>query len=164
MSVRGAGSRDNTAVESRADVLTFTTEPLREAIEVAGVPAVSLYVSSDNAYHDLFVRLCDVDPRGRSRNVCDGIVRLAGTDPLAGTVRVSLTGAAHRFGRGHRLRLQVAGGAHPRFARNPGNGLLDAPPADFVSTRYQIGLSAPGLSALVLSAVSQAAGKAPVSA
>ena len=29
---------------------------------------------------------------------------------------------AHRFRRGHRLRLQVSSGAHPRVARNPGSG------------------------------------------
>ena len=51
---------------------------------------------------------------------------------------MSLPGAAHRFGRGHRIRLQVAGGAHPRFARNPGNGQVDAPAKDFVATRYRI--------------------------
>jgi predicted acyl esterase len=29
---------------------------------------------------------------------------------------------AHRFGAGHRIRLLVASGAHPRYARNPGTG------------------------------------------
>ena len=107
-----------------------------------GDVTAELHVTRDNPNADLFVRLCDVDPPGdaksRSRNVCDGIVRLTETDPLDGTVRVSLTGAAHRFGRGHRLRLQVAGGAHPRFARNPGNGQVDAPAKDFVVTHYRI--------------------------
>jgi predicted acyl esterase len=28
----------------------------------------------------------------------------------------------HRFGAGHRIRLQVSSGAHPRYARNPGTG------------------------------------------
>ena len=88
------------------------------------------------------------------------LVRLTEADPLTGTVRVSLLGAAHRFGRGHRLRVQVAGGAHPRFARNPGNGQVDAPAKDFAVTRYSIGLGGPSPSALVLSAVSQTAGKA----
>jgi predicted acyl esterase len=83
--------------------------------------------------------------------VCDGIVRLTGADSLTGTFRVSLIGAAHRFDRGHRLRLQVAGGAHPRFARNPGNGQVDASALDFVATRYSIGLSAETPSALVVS-------------
>jgi putative CocE/NonD family hydrolase len=148
-----AGTRDNRAVEQRPDVLVFSSEPLIEPVEVVGDVAVELSVTRDNPYADLFVRLCDVDPRGRSRNVCDGIVRLTEQDPLSATVRVSLFGAAHRFGPGHRLRLQVAGGAHPRFARNPGNGQVDAAAEDLVPTQYEIGLDPEALestSALLL--------------
>jgi hypothetical protein len=148
-----AGARDNRAVEQRPDVLVFSSEPLDEPVEILGDVTAELHVTRDNPNADLFVRLCDVDRRGRSRNVCDGIVRLTEADPLAGTVRVPLIAAAHRFGRGHRLRLQVAGGAHPRFARNPGNGQVDAPAKDFVVTHYSV--QSP--SALV---VSQTAGKA----
>ena len=146
-----AGVRDNRPVEQRPDVLVFSSEPLDEPVEVIGDVIAELHVTRDNPNADLFVRLCDVDVRDRSRNVCDGIVRLTGADSLTGTVRVSLIGAAHRFDRGHRLRLQVAGGAHPRFARNPGNGQVDAPALDFVATRYSIGLSAETPSALVVS-------------
>jgi putative CocE/NonD family hydrolase len=148
-----AGSRDNRAVERRLDVLVFSSEPLDEPVEVIGEVAAELSVTRDNPYADLFVRLCDVDPRGRSRNVCDGIVRLTGDDPMAGTVRVSLIGAAHRFGRGHRIRLQVAGGAHPRFARNPGNGQVAAAAEDLVPTQYEISLSAEHPSVLLLPTV-----------
>ena len=153
-----AGVRDNRPVERRPDVLVFSSEPLDDPVEVVGDVTAELHVTRDNPDADLFVRLCDVDPRGRSRNVCDGIVRLRGADPLAGTVRVSLIGAAHRFGRGHRLRLQVAGGAHPRFARNPGNGQVDAPAEHFVVTRYEIGLSARDPSVLLLSAAATTTG------
>jgi uncharacterized protein len=155
-----AGVRDNRPVEQRPDVSVFSSEPLDEPVEVIGDVIAELHVTRDNPNADLFVRLCDVDRRGRSRNVCDGVVRLTGADALAGTIRVSLIGAAHRFGRGHRLRLQVAGGAHPRFGRNPGNGQVDAPAEDFVGTHYSIGLGAGNPSALVLSAVSQTAGQA----
>jgi len=144
-----AGVRDNRPVEQRPDVLVFSSEPLDEPVEVAGDVTAEVNVTRDNPNADLFVRLCDVDPRGRSRNVCDGIVRLTGADPLAGTIRVQMIGAAHRFGRGHRLRLQVAGGAYPRFARNPGNGQVDAPAKDFVVTHYTI----QNPSALVISQV-----------
>lgn len=145
-----AGERDNRAVERRLDVLVFSSDPLDEPAEIIGDVAAELSVTRDNPYADLFVRLCDVDPRGRSRNVCDGVVRLTEADPLAGVVRVSLLGAAHRFGRGHRIRLQVAGGAHPRFARNPGNGQVDAFAADFVPTQYDISLDAANPSVLLL--------------
>jgi uncharacterized protein len=152
-----AGVRDNRPVEQRPDVLIFSSEPLDEPVEVIGDVTADLHVTRDNPNADVFVRLCDVDLRGRSRNVCDGIVRLTGTDPLDGTIRVSLIGAAHRFGRGHRLRLQIAGGAHPRFARNPGNGQIDAPAKDFVVTHYRI----QNPSVLVLS---QVTGKGAVNA
>ncbi|WP_425558990.1 CocE/NonD family hydrolase C-terminal non-catalytic domain-containing protein [Kutzneria kofuensis] len=33
-----------------------------------------------------------------------------------------LDATAHRFDGGHRIRLQVSGGAFPRFARNLGTG------------------------------------------
>jgi putative CocE/NonD family hydrolase len=145
-----AGSRDNRAVERRLDVLVFSSDPLDEPVEILGEVAAEVFLTRDNPYADLFVRLCDVDPRGRSRNVCDGIVRLAEADPLTGTVRVSLVAAAYRFGRGHRIRLQVAGGAFPRFARNPGNGQFDATAADLMPTHYDIGLDAAHPSVLLL--------------
>jgi len=145
-----AGTRDNRILERRLDVLVFSSDPLDEPVEVIGDVAAELSVTRDNPYADLFVRLCDVDPRGRSRNVCDGIVRLTGEDPLAGTARVSLLGTAHRFGRGHRIRLQVSGGAHPRFARNPGNGQVDADAEELVPTQYDIGLDAEHPSVLLL--------------
>ncbi len=116
-----AGAKDNRAIEGRADVLTFTTEPLAEAVEAVGPVRVTLHARSANPHVDYFARLCDVDTRGRSINVCDGIVRLR--DP--GDVRVAdivLWPMAHRFKRGHRVRLQVSSGAHPRFGRNPGTG------------------------------------------
>jgi putative CocE/NonD family hydrolase len=146
--VMTAGSRDNQAIEQRPDVLVFSTEPLDAPAEVIGDVIAELSVSRDNPYADVFVRLCDVDPRGRSRNVCDGIVRLTDADALSGVVRISLLGAAHRFDTGHRIRLQIAGGAHPRFAPNPGNGQLDAPASDLVPTTYGIGTG--GESALLL--------------
>ena len=145
-----AGSRDNGDVERRLDVLVFSSDPLDEPAEVIGEVAAELSVTRDNPYADVFVRLCDVDPRGRSRNICDGIVRLTEEDPLSGSVRVSLFGAAHRFGRGHRIRLQVAGGAHPRFARNPGNGQVDATAEELMATQYDIGLAAAHPSVLLL--------------
>jgi predicted acyl esterase len=153
-----AGVSDNRPVEQRPDVLVFSSEPLDEPVEIVGCVTAEVHLTRDNPHADLFARLCDVDPRGPSRNVCDGIIGLTGTDPLAGTVRVPLGAAAHRFGRGHRLGLQVAGGAYPRFARNPGNGQLDAPDADFVTTSCAIGLSAAEASALLLPVASQTTG------
>lgn len=121
---RTAGPRDNAALEARDDVLTFTTPPLAEPLDVMGTVAVELRVMTDTGYADVFARLCDVDERGRSVNVCDGIRRLdpatAGSVAGPAEVTVAMSPTAHSFAAGHRVRLQISGGAHPRFARNTG--------------------------------------------
>ena len=62
-----------------------------------------------------------MDAKGISRNVSDGYVRGA-TGSEGGTVRIELDATAYRFRAGSRIRVLVAGGSHPRFARNLGSG------------------------------------------
>ena len=100
---------------------------LPETVEAIGPVRVELYVRADAPHFDLFARVCDVDEAGASWNVCDGLSRVAPGrfEPAAdATVRVGfeLWPMGHRFAAGHRIRLQVASGAHPRYARNPGTG------------------------------------------
>jgi putative CocE/NonD family hydrolase len=119
---RGAGPRDNGSLEARGDVLTFTSPPLDEPVEVVGPVSARLRISTDTGHADVFARLCDVDTRGRSRNVCDGLVRLRTHEEDPSQVTVPMGATAHHFAAGHRIRLQISGGAHPRFARGPGTG------------------------------------------
>ncbi|WP_433608628.1 CocE/NonD family hydrolase [Dactylosporangium sp. CA-139114] len=126
-----AGRRDNRPLEARPDVLTFTSAPLAEPLDVVGPVSADIMVRATTAerdgdvpapYFDVFVRLCEVDEQGRSWNICDGLARAAaGRDPSA-PVHVELWPTAHRFAAGRRIRIQVSGGAHPRFSRNPGTG------------------------------------------
>lgn len=128
-----AGVRDNTALERRGDVLVFTSAPLKEAIEVVGAVSAEILVeiSGETGAETpsatspmlptpptMFVRLCDVDERGRSWNVCDGIAVANSTDPTTRptAVTIPMSSTAHRFLPGHRIRVQISGGAHPRFA------------------------------------------------
>jgi uncharacterized protein len=117
-----AGPRDNRKLERRPDVLTYTSEPLRSALEITGPVTAELFVSSSRPHTDFFARLCDVDPKGKSVNITDGLIRLtsAGSEPQQ--VRIDLWPTAHQFRPGHRIRLQVSSGAHPRYARNTGSG------------------------------------------
>jgi len=123
----GAGRRDQRRTEARSDVLTYTSEPLERDVEAIGEVSAEIFMSSSLPHFDVFVRLCDLDERGRSTNVCDGIERIEpgrwqhrGDGILP--VRVSLWPTAQRFLAGHRIRVQIASGAHPRFARNLGTG------------------------------------------
>lgn len=125
---------DNGPVEQREDVLLFTGPPLPADLDVVGPVRARVSVRTSLEHADVFVRLCDVDPDGVSRNVVDGIRRL--TAHADGEVEVELFPTAYRFKAGHRLRVQVAGGAFPRFARNPGTGAplgtaTDGLPCDF---------------------------------
>src|SRR5262249_53360271 len=107
----------------RRDVVCFTSSPLASDLDVIGVPSADLCVSSSAASADFFVRLCDVDPAGVSRNVCDGLQRIAirdGGGPQS--VQVELGPPAYPFQSGPRLRVQISSGAFPRWARNLGTG------------------------------------------
>jgi uncharacterized protein len=121
MTRTSSGRVDNAKLEARSDVLTYTTAPLDADTEVIGEVSAEIWFRSSLPHADVFVRLCDVDPGGRSRNVCDGLTSLSGADTLTQAV-VRLWPTAHRFKRGHRIRVQVSSGAFPRFARNPGTG------------------------------------------
>jgi putative CocE/NonD family hydrolase len=117
----GAGRANNTKLEARSDVLAYSTEPLEQDVEVIGNVTGEIWFRSSLPFADVFVRLCDVDERGRSFNVCDNLVSLRNaTEPQC--VTVSLWPTAYVFKRGHRIRVQVSSGAFPRFARNPGTG------------------------------------------
>ena len=113
------GYRNDGALAKRADVLDFTGDPLPADLYVLGAPVIELAHTSDNPHHDVFVRVSEVDAKGTSENVTDGFLRLT-TD--SGTVRLELDAVAHRFRAGSRIRVMVAGGSHPRFARNLGTG------------------------------------------
>jgi putative CocE/NonD family hydrolase len=147
---RTAGARDNKKLEARADVRTFTTGPLAEALEVIGTPTALLHASGSTGHFDLFVRLCDVDPGGRSINVCDGYLRLTPDHADGDPVTVPMGAAGHRFEPGHRIRLQISGGAHPRYARNYGTGEPLATATRLVATRTTVHHDADHPSALLL--------------
>ena len=122
-----AGARDNRAIERRADVLTFTSASLTNDLTVVGPVSTTVHIRSSLTHTDVFARLCDVHPGGRSVNICDGLVRLHATnvepDPDGiREARVEMWPAGHVFRAGHRIRLQLSSGAHPRFNRNPGTG------------------------------------------
>jgi uncharacterized protein len=118
-------SVDNAELEQRSDVLVFTSLPLVANVDVIGTPRARLTVSADNRYHDVFVQLCDVHPDGTSMNLSGRLIRLDDVEPGPDGTREAafeLWPMAHRLAAGHRIRVQVGGGAFPRYARNPGTG------------------------------------------
>lgn len=113
------GYRNDNRLHRRDDMLSFTGAALTGDLDVCGVPVLELDHSSDLPDVDLFVRVSEVDARGRSVNVTDGYRRLR---RHTGPVRIELDAIAHRFPAGARIRVLIGGGNHPRYAVNPGTG------------------------------------------
>jgi len=122
-----AGPKDQRKRESRADVLTYTSDVLTSEATVIGWVEATLHVRSTLDHADFVVTLCDVDAKGKSTNVSDGIVRVTpgvGQADGDGGLRldIRLNPVAHTFLSGHRIRVQVSSGAHPLYLRNQGTG------------------------------------------
>jgi uncharacterized protein len=131
------GYRDDSALAVRRDVLSFTSDVLTEDLCVFGNPIAELAHSSDKPYVDVFVRISEVDAKGRSRNVSDAYRRLDGRldEP---NIRLELDATAHRFRAGTRIRVLIAGGSHPRFARNLGTGEATATGNQFTPAVHEV--------------------------
>ena len=122
----GAGAVDNAPLENRGDVLTYTGATLLRPLTIIGQCQARIHARARLPNADFFVRLCDVGPDGVSINICDGLYRVSPETPRGADGSWSLTfplhATAHSFLAGHRLRILIASGAHPRYARNPGTG------------------------------------------
>jgi putative CocE/NonD family hydrolase len=128
------GVFDQRPIESRPDVLTFTTAPLLHDLEVIGRVTAHLWAQSDAVDTDFVVRVCDVEPDGRSLNVVDGIVRALYRDHSTGAApspispstpyeyEIDLWSTAYVFRRGHQIRVQVTSSNFPRWDANPNTG------------------------------------------
>ena len=83
-----------------------------------------------------------MDAKGTSWNICDGLRRLDGTPPADADgwteIEVPMSATAYCFAPGHRLRVQMSGGAHPRWARNTGTSEQIATAASLVPVDIEI--------------------------
>jgi len=128
-----AGAFDQRKNESRPDILVYSTEPLREGLEVSGPIEVTLYVSSDAKDTDFTVKLIDVYPDGRAYNLDETIQRMRyreGYDKpkvwmeQGKVYKVTLQpmNTSNYFEAGHRIRIEVSSSNFPRFDRNLNTG------------------------------------------
>ena len=124
-----AGPYDQRSVESRADVLLFTSDVLTEPYEATGRIMAKLYVSSDCPDTDFTVKLTDVYPDGRSMLICDGIIRMRNRNGYdhwefmtPGNVyeaNVDLWSTSYIWEAGHRIRVAISSSNYPRYLANP---------------------------------------------
>lgn len=154
------GPRDQREVEKRDDVLVYTTDALDSQLTIAGPVRARLFVSSEGSDTDFTAKLVDVHPDGSARNVVDGILRAryrhsmaepAPLEPGAVTeLAVDLGNAAHVFGAGHRVRLEVSSSNYPKFNLNPNTGAEPEQATEFVAVEQVVHHSDAHPSALIL--------------
>ena len=126
------GSFDQQVMETRNDILVYTTDPLQEGVEVSGSIEVTLYVSSDVRDTDFTIKLIDVYPDGRAYNLDETIQRARYREGYDKEVfmekdtiyklDISPMSTSNYFGKGHRIRIEVSSSNFPRFARNLNTG------------------------------------------
>jgi uncharacterized protein len=126
------GSVDVSEVQKRADVLTYTTAPLEQDLDVVGPLRMILYASSSALDTDFAARLTDVFPDGRAIQLQNGVLRaryrnLEGEPELLESGRIycleiDMWATANRFKVGQRLRLDISSADFPRFDRNTNRG------------------------------------------
>jgi putative CocE/NonD family hydrolase len=110
---------DETPVQSRPDVLTFTREPSRDPLDLAGPVTAEVRIDSTHATTQLVVKLVDVDSDGATLLLAEG-ARMVRAHRYDGLVRVDLGDVGYRLRPGHRLALELASSRFPRYLPHPG--------------------------------------------
>ncbi|WP_170464906.1 CocE/NonD family hydrolase [Ruegeria arenilitoris] len=120
------------SIESRNDLLLFSSAPLENPVTIAGPIQAKLRISVSTPDSDLILRLTDVDTRGNSLLVQEGALRLRYRDSFQTPellvpgevyeVTVDMRQIAYKFDVGHQIRLHLAGSSFPRLSRNTNTG------------------------------------------
>ena len=126
------GPDDYSAIEQRGDVLVYTSEPITAPLEVTGPVQAVIHAASSARDTDFAVKLLDVHPNGFSQRLCDGIVRGRFRNGLEREdlmdpgetyrLEVDLWYTCHVFQAGHRIRIEIASSAFPKYAVNTNTG------------------------------------------
>src|SRR5205823_2949714 len=143
------GPRDQRPVEARNDVLSYSTPPLAQDVEVTGPVTLELYAKSSAVDTDFTGKLVDVAPDGFSQNLTEGILRARYRDSQEqptflnpGQIykfAIDVWATSNVFRKGHRIRLEVSSSNFPRFDRNMNTGEDNASarkPASAINTIY----------------------------
>jgi uncharacterized protein len=127
-----AGPKDQRPIESRNDVLGYTSDALRTPVAIAGPVRMKLFAATDGRDTDWMIKLIDVHPDGFAMNVAEGMLRARfrnGVDKMEllqpGQVYeydIDMAGTANVFQPGHRIRVDITSSNFPQFDRNPNTG------------------------------------------
>ena len=128
------GPDDYSAIERRDDVLVYTTEPLKEEVEVTGPVRVDLYASSSAPDTDFMAKLGDIWSSGFVQRLCDGMVRARFREGMdrptliePGKIykfSIDCWNTSNTFKAGHSIGLEISSSAFPKYDRNLNTGAV----------------------------------------
>lgn len=167
--VAGAFGSDRSKVQSRQDVLVYTTPPLEKAVEVIGPVRVELWAASDAKDTDFTAALTDVGPDGKALELGPkpvGIVRARyrnGVEAPEALLKpgeivkysIDLGAIGHAFLPGHRIRVEISSSAYPMFNPNQNTGNPIATDTEWRTANQTVYHDAARPSALVLPVVEE---------
>jgi putative CocE/NonD family hydrolase len=126
------GAFDQQELETRNDILVYTTEPFEKGVTLSGFVETTLYVSSDAKDTDFTVKLIDVAPDGTAYNLDETIQRARYREGYDKEVfmeegkvyalEISKLATSNYFKPGHSFRIEISSSNFPRFARNLNTG------------------------------------------
>jgi len=126
------GPFDQSEVEKRDDILVYTSEPLKQPVEVTGPVKMILHAATTAKDTDFTAKLVDVHPDGKAYNLCDGIIRARWRNSRTkeelvepGKIQkyeIDLWVTSNLFKAGHKIRVEISSSNFPRFDRNPNSG------------------------------------------
>lgn len=127
-----SGPKDQRPIEERNDVLIFTSDPLKEDLEVTGRIIAKLFVNTNREETDFALRLTDVYPDGKSILITDTIHRYKkdeqSKNQKMGEIELDFWSTSHVFAEGHKIRISITGSNYPRFEKNNNRSFKFLPP------------------------------------
>jgi uncharacterized protein len=115
------GPIDRLPVESRPDVLTYSTVPLTQTLRIAGDVTAELRVTADTPDFDISCVLSRVTAAGASYEIAAGYCRVDASSAHA-ILTVPMRATCVTLVPGEALRLSIAGAAFPAYPMNTGDG------------------------------------------
>lgn len=109
------GPKIQNYIETRADVLTYSSLPVEERLSIIGEVYITLSCKSEFDKMDYLIKLCDVDEKGKSINILDSGLRVEELANKKKSYRICIGTAAHCFLVGHRIRCSITSSNFPRL-------------------------------------------------
>lgn len=128
------GPYNQVTLESRSDVITFTSDLLADDISISGRVRANLFIEANQPDADIVVRLVDVYPDGRNMLINDGTRRMRFRNGYTQAdesfmspgnvypVEVKLPFVNYTWKTGHRIKVYISGNNATRWDVNLQNG------------------------------------------